>query len=352
MCDLISLRNDPNKIPAKDVLSTYYTPWNPENQPIARCKGKDKILLEDNTNGDEFTFTTPPVSILDASINNEQSKKHTITISKIWPQPWNGNTLPHFTNDNIQKIWFEKLETIAYQCLKIAFDNPDYFKDATEMAWANASGEENSAWNIFLAHANLPFTANSWTLKKNTTKGKNKQHVTIVDIDNMEHTGNVKLQQGGIVSVSIKLWPYHMNKHCYGISAGIGNAGIKVYDKGGVKTPRTNIKIPHTCIVKAGDSHKFIYDVFGGLYQFKLHAIVCDDGQMIPSDEQFVNDFSMMLEHFKKHNIECDKNIIIHDWVHNHALHVVAVAGCFKGYVTLECRVVNDKLIYKLIKLN
>ena len=120
MSDIISLRYDPNKIPAKDVLSTYYTQWNPDNQPIARCKGKDKILLEDNTNGDEFTFTTPPVTILGASINNEQGKKHTITISKIWPQPWNGTTLPHFTNGDIQKIWFEKLEMIAYQCLKIA----------------------------------------------------------------------------------------------------------------------------------------------------------------------------------------------------------------------------------------
>ena len=59
-----------------------------------------------------------------------------------------------------------------------------------------------------------------------------------------------------------------------------------------------------------------------------------------------------MLEHFKKHNIECDKNIIIHDWVHYHALQPGVVAGCFKGYVTLECHVVNDKLIYKLIKLN
>ena len=28
------------------------------------------------------------------------------------------------------------------------------------------------------------------------------------------------------------------------------------------------------------------------------------------------------------------------------------VLGCFKGYFTLECNVVNDKLIYKLIKLN
>ena len=203
-----------------------------------------------------------------------------------------------------------------------------------------------------LSHANLPFTTNSWTLKKNNTKGKNKQHITIVDIDNMEHTGNITLQQGGIVSVSIKLWPYHMNKHCYGISAGIGNAGIKLYDKGGVKIPRTNIKIPHTCIVKAGVSHKFIYDVFGGLYQFKTHAIVGEDGHMIPIDEEFINEFSKMLEHFKKHNIECDKNIIIHDWVHYHSLQPGVVAGCFKGYITLECHVVNDKLIYKLIKLN
>ena len=362
MCDIVSLFKDNNKIKAEDVLEQYYKPWDPSIEPVAKHKKSNKILLEHLTTGCEFTFTTPPVSVLYSTINNFNDKKHNLVISKTWPQPWNGKTLPYMQNEEHQKIWFSKLEKITYQCLRVAWQERDLFLEATEAAWecTNMDSEtpEVDAWNTFLSNANLPFTQTSWTLKKNTTKGKDKQYVTIVDIANMEHTGNVIIENNAIISVSIKLWPYHMNKHCYGVAAIIGDAGIKLYDKGGVKEARNEIKIPHTCIVKAGPSHTFIYDVFGGLYRFKVHGTICDDGHLVVTNdnyvfkgEMFMCEFSKMLEHFKKHNIHCEQNIIIHDWVHNN-FYLGSALGCFKGYVTLECNVVGGNLIYKLIKLN
>ena len=50
----------------------------------------------------------------------------------------------------------------------------------------------------------------------------------MVDID-VEHTGNVDIMTSAIVSVGIRLWPYHMSGDVYGVSASFADTGIKFY---------------------------------------------------------------------------------------------------------------------------
>lgn len=348
MTEFLELRySKPEGVPTNDVLQTYYEPWKTSNRPVVRIKKKNILLLEQPDNGNEFIFNTPPVQIQECIINNIQRKKHLLRISKNWPPKWtlSSTSLPYNIAEEPDK-WFKELETIAKQCLKIAFDNPDMFIEATSQAWERVNVESETAnidaWNNFLLSANMPYDEYSWLLKKNTTKGKNNQFITIVDIANMEHTGNVTLSKGGIISVAIRLWPYHMNKNCYGISATISDAGIKMYHKGGFVLPRNTIKKCHTCILKAGPK-AFIYDIFGGFYKFNTYGKISKDGIFEPTREDFIKDFSIMLEHFASEGIHSEEKMLIQDWDKYKENDEV-----YEGNVTLECHVVNEKLTYKL----
>ena len=347
MANFLNLRySKPEGVPTGDVLKSYYEPWKTNTQPVVRIKKKNILLLEQPNNGKEFIFNTPPVEIQDCNINNIRRKKHILRISKKWPPKWTlkSKSLPYNFPEEPDK-WFKELEKIAKQCLKIAFDNPDIFIEATSLAWERVNMESETAhidaWNNFLLSANMPYDEYSWLLKKNTTKGKNNQFITIVDIANMEHTGNVTLSKGGIISVAIRLWPYHMNKNCYGISATISDAGIKMYHKGGFVLPRNTIKINQTCIVKAGSKIN-IYDVFGGFYKFHARGKVTKDG-IFKYTNQYSQILSILFEHFKKNGITVEEEILIQDWdkyKYNDDI--------YEGNVALECHVEKNKLTYKL----
>lgn len=281
--------------PQNDPLQTRYTPWD-GTAPLYRPSGKSKIILEDNT-GAEFNFMTPVCSVLMANINGVGVKsssgkvQHMMRLSKEPPPAWmiGAEALPY--NAVVTKDFWDKLEQVARNCMLVAFQQSTLFQKPTEVAWERSVNKtEQEAFNIFLSKANLPYNDNSWTLRKNhQTSKKKQQYITIVDVVNMEHTGNFMPSKGGLVSVSIRLWPYCMNEHVYGVSASFGDAGIKVYHQGGYIGPRLTWKKEHTCIVRS--SQVDVYDIRGGPFQIKY----------LP--KQFM-ELQELLHHFQNHNIE------------------------------------------------
>ena len=284
--------------PQHDVIQTRYTPWD-GTAPLYRPEGKTKIILED-TEGTEFNFTTPVCSVLMANINGAGVKsssgkvQHMMRISKDPPPTWiiGSEALPY--NATCTKQFWDNLEQVTRNCLLVAFQQPDMFQKATELAWERSADKtEQEAFGAFLSRANLPYNDKSWTIRKNHMKGRGKnsttQYITIVDIANMEHTGNFAPTGGGLVSVSIRLWPYYMNEHVYGVAASFGDSGIKVYHKGGFIAPRLTWKKEHTCIVRS--SQVDVYDIRGGPFQIKY----------LP--KQFM-ELQELLQHFQEKNIQ------------------------------------------------
>jgi len=276
-------------IPQGDILPERYTTWN-MNGLTYNVGKKNKIILEKN--GDEILFRTPTVQVLNSTINDSSSERHILRISKEYPKPWNiGHAaLPYAVGP---ENWFDKLEAVVDQCLRIAFNDPDMFEKATEDAWANINIEgfenpETEAYAVFKSRANLPYNNNSWTLKKNLKKGNSPQYITIVDIANIERTGCFTLEQGALVSVGIRLWPYCMNEHVYGVSASFGDAGVKVYHKGGHIASRRTWNKFHTCIVKSTQTD--IYDVRGGIFTITTPSCTVDEKgwAVIPQGSEFL----------------------------------------------------------------
>ena len=215
-------------------------------------------------------------------------------ISKDPPPTWiiGSEALPY--NATCTKQFWDNLEQVTRNCLLVAFQQPDMFQKATELAWERSADKtEQEAFGAFLSRANLPYNDKSWTIRKNHMKGRGKnsttQYITIVDIANMEHTGNFAPTGGGLVSVSIRLWPYYMNEHVYGVAASFGDSGIKVYHKGGFIAPRLTWKKEHTCIVRS--SQVDVYDIRGGPFQIKY----------LP--KQFM-ELQELLQHFQEKNIQ------------------------------------------------
>ena len=284
--------------PQNDPLQTRYTPWD-GTDPRYHPSGKTKIILEDK-DGAEFTFMTPVCSVLMANVNGTGVKsssgkvQHMMRISKEPPAPWmiGAEALPY--NGVCNKEFWDKLEQVTRNCMLVAFQQESLFQKPTEVAWERSVNKtEQEAFNIFLSKANLPYNDNSWTIRKNHMKGTGKkafkQYITIVDVVNMEHTGNFMPSAGGLVSVSIRLWPYCMNEHVYGVSASFGDAGIKVYHQGGYIGPRLTWKKEHTCIVRS--SQVDVYDIRGGPFQIKY----------LP--KQFM-ELQELLHHFQNHDIQ------------------------------------------------
>jgi hypothetical protein len=282
-------------IPQGDILPERYTTWD-MNGLTYNVGKKGKIILEKD--GDEVLFRTPTVQVINSTINEtpEESQnkrgRHIMSISKDYPNPWyiGAESLPYALGP---ENWFNKLEQVVDQCLRIAFNDPDMFEKATENAWANVNIEgfdnpETEAYEVFKSRANLPYNNNSWTLKKNLKKGKSPQYITVVDIANTERTGCFTIEQGALVSVGIRLWPYYMNEHVYGVSASFGDAGVKVFHKGGNITPRRTWNKFHTCIVKSTQTD--IYDVRGGVFTVTTPICTVDEKGwvVIPQSSDFL----------------------------------------------------------------
>jgi len=280
--------------PQHDVIPTRYTTWD-GTAPSYRPEGKTKIILEDDT-GAEYNFITPVCTILMANINGAGVKsssgkvQHTMVLSKIPPPNWmiGDEALPF--SPNVIGFW-DNLEQVVRNCLMVAFRQPEMFQKATELAWERSVNKtEQEAFGIFLNKANVPYKDDRWTIRKNHQKGRTGvQYITIVDIANMEHTGNFAPTRGGLASACIRLWPYYMNEHVYGVSASFGDAGIKVYYQGGYIGPRLTWKKEHTCIVRS--SQVDVYDIRGGPFQIKY----------LP--KQFM-ELQELLQHFQEKNIE------------------------------------------------
>lgn len=297
--DYAHLMTPPSKdTPQHNVIDTRYTPWD-GTAPVYRPDGKTKIILEDAT-GAEFNFITPVVSVLMANINGAgvQSSsgkvQHMMRISKQPAPAWmiGAEALPY--SQTATKEFWDGIEQVTRNCLMVAFQQPDMFQGATELAWERSPTKtEQEAFNIFLSKANLPYNDEAWTMRKNHMKGRGKnatnQYISIVDIANMEHTGNFAPTRGGLVSVCIRLWPYYMSEHVYGVSASFGDAGIKVYHTGGYIGPRLSWKKEHTCIVRS--SQVDVYDIRGGPFQIKY----------LP--KQFM-ELQELLQHFQEKNIQ------------------------------------------------
>lgn len=334
-------------IPQKDILPERYTTWDMQTLTYNVAK-KGKIILEKN--GDELIFTTPVVEVIHASINNENvdtnqygKKKHVLTISKNYPKPWNigAEALPYTLGPS---NWFDQLEKVVDQCLRIAFNDPDMFEKATEDAWGCINMEQENpdeaAYDVFKARANLPYNSNSWTLRKNLKKNKQTSFVTLVDIANTERTGCFTIEQGALISVGIRLWPYYMSENIYGVSASFGDSGIKVYHKGGHIIPRRTWNKFHTCIVKSTQTD--IYDIRGGV--FTITTPICDVDEtgwlVIPQSSEF-------LECLREYNeFLSEKGIVLPNIdLMNGKMSLAGVDRDKKHILTMEVRVDGLKII-------
>lgn len=311
MAEFVRLRDtEESETPQYDVLKRAYRTWDGESEPVVKMSRGDKMLFM-NEYDKEFIFVTPAVKVIGTTVNrpNETEAKHVhrLQISKIWPPPWalGNDSLPYAPTPK-PDVWFSRLETIVKKALKLAFDTPDVFKEATEKAWSRVNMEsetkETDAWNIFLSEARLPFNENFWNINK-TAKSLNS-FITLVDIDNVEHTGKVDLRVSSIVSVSIRLWPYHMSGDVYGVSASFADTGIKFYYTGPIQTVRGNIDKKDTCLVKCNNK-AWIYDVYGHFYTFWVDGKL--NGTVIETEnEDFLEGFEKFLIHLNKQGISYD----------------------------------------------
>lgn len=311
MAEFIRLRDtDELRSPQDDVLKRAYTPWDAESEPVVKMSKGNKMLFK-NEHDKEFIFVTPAVKVTASTVNRpsgiEVKHTHRLRISKIWPPPWTlgQNCLPYAPTPKPNE-WFSKLETIVKKALKLAFDTPGVFTEATEKAWSRVNMEsatkEIDAWNVFLSEARLPFDNDYWHIKK-TTKTLDS-YVTLVDIDNVEHTGNVDIMTSAIVSVGIRLWPYHMSGDVYGVSASFADTGIKFYYTGPMPAVRNHIDKRDTCLVKCNNK-AWIYDVFGQFYTFQVDGKL--NGTVLETEnDDFLEEFEKFLIHLNEQGIGYD----------------------------------------------
>jgi len=359
MAEFLPLLVRENELKAEDVLIARYGTWD-GNSPNYNVK-KKKILLEDH-NGDEVSFVTPVVKAMSANINQEGvqtsygKSQHILNISKQLPPAWNlgDNSLPYAPgNPN----YFENLEKIVIKCMRTAFDDPNLFEKATEDAWDCVNIEayehpEEVAFKIFLSKANLPYNKNVWTIKKNTTKGKDtKQYITTVDIANVEHTGRFNIDKNALLSASIRLWPYYMSEKTYGVSASFSDAGVKIFHKGGHVTPCRSWNITDTCIVKA-PPNVYVYDIRGGTFAIKTPVGTYNQPNIFSltsgNNEKWLDDLSNLCAHFDTNGIEC----VYTSSDNVHTLSNINGNGMVYGQryiLTLKCIVVENVVQWEII---
>lgn len=265
--------HEPKGVPTHDVLLSRYKVWD-SVPPTYNVNKKKNIIL--NNGSYESIFITPPSLVISANINGsgvnlKGRQQHVLTLSKDPLPKWNLSceSLPYNAKHS---SFYKDLEQVVHQCLRIAFDDAELFKEATDYAWErvnmDAENPDKMAFDIFVSNAILPFTETTWTIRKNhCTKRGQKMFVPIMDIASIEHTGNFNIEKGAIVSSSIRLWPYHLDKYTYGVSASFGDPGIRVFHKGGLVTPRRNWKTIHHHIVEYDNT--YLYDIRGSFFRIK-----------------------------------------------------------------------------------
>ena len=162
----------------------------------------------------------------------------------------------------------------------------------------------------------------------------------MVDIANTERTGCFTIEQGALISVGIRLWPYYMSENIYGVSASFGDSGVKVYHKGGHIIPRRTWNKFHTCIVKSTQTD--IYDIRGGV--FTITTPICDVDEtgwlVIPQSSEF-------LECLREYNeFLSEKGIVLPNIdLMNGKMSLAGVDRDKKHILTMEVRVDGLKII-------
>ena len=328
-------------IPIHDVLKRRHHHWDMTSPTISILKKKISIQQD----GSEAIFVLPAVRVLEAHINEPNRDYHSIRVSKQMIPPWNGHS-PSLPYTTCPADFFFKLESVVQNSLRSAFDEPDVFEEATATAWQcvnmESANPEELAFEIFLNNAKLPYSKTEWEVRRNTVRGKSQRvYIPIVDIANVEHTMKYTIDKGAIVSIAIRLWPYHFSENSYGVSASFADAGIKVWHKGGATVPRRRWKPYHYHIVisadRTGKHIHTVYDVRGNVFKIKTPVVTlqtagangftialpekdpdwCADirkmGQHISSTvgtEEYVLD-STLFVHVKRHSLVPSDRVIL-----------------------------------------
>jgi len=274
--ELRELHNGPVDVPTDNVLKTR---WNVTGTPDITT---DKQNIRLKFGNREAFFITPAVKVLSSTVNTAGTgppgppgARHLLKISKTPIPAWKDTDRTSLYYP-APSAFFEELEKIVIQCLRIAFETDDMYEKATENAWEHVNMDREDCVEASFAHfvsgAKLPFDDTSWTIRKNMFKNKSQKiYIPIHDVECVEHTGNFELERGAIVSTSIRLWPYYMNENVYGVSASFGDLGIKVYHKGGLTLPRRIWKPIH--YHKIITNNIDLYDIRGGKFRIKTPVV-------------------------------------------------------------------------------
>ena len=211
MEDYIKLyEHEPFGVPLDDVLQTCYQSVPLEGVTFQKEERKISFVKD----GKEVNIVTPIVHLQEANVNRHG--EHVI---------------------KFEHKYMNEVKQLIFRCMKWAFESPDIFEDATALAWERVNMEsetaQEDAFNVFLHNANIPSCT---VLRKKSLKYNRPVYVPIVDVNGIEHTGTFTVVEGARVKVSIRLWPYQMDKKTYGVSASI--AGIMVHHYGGATVPR------------------------------------------------------------------------------------------------------------------
>jgi hypothetical protein len=280
-------RHEPEGVPIDDVLKSRFKVWDMKMPDLSISKQQIRI----NRDREEAVFITPTVTVLAAAVNNagitsHGKAQHYLKISKRQLPDWDYGfeALPY---SKFPDNFFHALENVVVQCLRVAFNDSDMFKEATLAAWdcANIDGSDpdTQAFNVFVGKARVPFDDDSWEIKKNVIRGKNqKTFVTISDLFGIEHTRCFEIEKGAAVSTSIRLWPYHMSETCYGVSASFSDAGIQVKHKGGTVAPRRVWKEHHHAMFFTADKTCLgLYDIRGSPFRVKTPIVQVVDRETV-----------------------------------------------------------------------
>ena len=333
-------KHESSGVPSGDVLRTRYNQWDMGYNISIK---NNKISIQNN--GSEAIFMFPAVKVLEAHINEPTGTHHSIRVLKQVLPRWDGNSpcLPYPTNAD----FFPKIESVVTDCLRKAFDEPDLFEEATNEAWQcvnmEAANPEELAFEIFLNKANLPYSDLEWKIKRNTMRNKSQKiYIPIVDIANVEHTMKYTIDKDAIVSVAVRLWPYHFSANSYGVAASFADAGIKVWHKGGTILARRRWMPYHYHLVvtidRSGKHVYTIYDICGNVFKIKTPVITI----------QTVSTNGFTIELPEKDTQWCDSIKCLYQQISTNLDNVCTLENTLFVYANRHSLAIGDRVILTL----
>tara|TARA_B100000424_G_C22935344_1_gene497717 strand:+ start:369 stop:1562 length:1194 start_codon:yes stop_codon:yes gene_type:complete len=326
-CLKLREREHEAETPQFDVLLNRHDSWKKFKQfPPELIVKKDKIIMMSKNS--EALITTPPFVAKGVCFHNDgisgykNTSKYKNQYQCIIPK----DNVPSETLDislSVRKLFDENkefykyIENLVMNVMFFAFQQSELMNAATDFAWEHANMDsvnpEQHAFDIFMNRAKLPFDQHKWTVKKNVfKKGRNnysKKYISIYDINNTEHTGNIHIENGAVLQLSMRLWPYHLSGDIYGISAQISKHGVKVYHAGG-KIPARRKWKPHDYIINKDINRWKLLDVRGG--SMKIHTPVV---KVVSADTKHIlvsidrNKYNLFLKSIRKIETHVQENM-------------------------------------------